>query len=104
MAKYMLKASYTIDGTKGLIKEGGSARRAAVQKTIEGLGGRLECFYYSFGEPDTFAIVARRDKHRGLSLAINAAGAAHVSTSVLLTPEQIDEAVKKSVSYRPPKA
>ena len=91
---------------RGLIKEGGSAHRAAVQKTIEGLSARLECFYYSFGEPDAFAIVDVPDvvNIAALSLAINAAGASHVSTSVLLTPEQIDAAVKKSVSYRPPKA
>lgn len=57
MAKYMMKASYTAEGTKGLTKDGGSARRAAVQKMIEGLGGRLECFYYTFGESDAFAIV-----------------------------------------------
>jgi uncharacterized protein with GYD domain len=102
----MLNASYTVDGTKGLIKEGGSARRAAVQKAIEGLGGRLECFYYTLGEPDAFAIVDVPDvvNIAAVSLAINATGGAHVSTTVLLTPEQIDEAAKKSVGYRPPGA
>ena len=106
MAKYMLKALYTVDGTKGLIKEGGSARRAAVQKTIEGLGGRLECFYYTLGEPDAFAIVDVPDTVNiaAASLAINATGGARVSTTVLLTPEQIDEAPKKSVGYRAPGA
>ena len=104
MAKYMLKATYSVDGTKGLIKEGGSARRAAVQKTIEGVGGSLECFYYTLGEPDAFVIVDVPDAVTiaAVSLAINAAGGARVSTTVLLTPEQIDEASKKSVSYRPP--
>jgi uncharacterized protein with GYD domain len=104
MAKYMMKASYTVDGTKGLIKEGGSARRAAVQKMIEGLGGRVECFYYTFGEADAFAIVDVPDSVTitAASLAINATGAAHLSTTVLLTPEQVDEAIKKSVSYRAP--
>ena len=106
MAKYMLKASYTVDGTKGVIKEGGSARRAAVQNTIEGFGGRLECFYYTLGEPDAFVIVDVPDvvNIAALSLAINATGGARVSTTVLLTPEQIDQAAKKSVSYRPPGA
>ncbi len=106
MAKYMMNASYTVDGTKGLIKDGGSARRAAVQKMIEGLGGRVECFYFTFGESDAFAIVDVPDSVTitAASLAINATGAAHVSTTVLLTPEQVDEAVKKSVSYRAPGA
>ena len=106
MAKYMLKASYSVEGTKGVMKEGGSSRRAAVQKMIEGLGGRLECFYFTFGEPDAFAIVEVPDTVTivAASLAINATGGAHVSTTVLLTPEEIDQAAKKSVSYRPPGA
>src|SRR5262245_37832419 len=106
MAKYMMKASYTVDGTKGLLREGGSARRAAVQKMIEALGGRVESFYYTFGEADAFAIVDVPDSVTitAASLAINATGAAHISTTVLLTPEQVDEAVKKSVNYRAPRA
>jgi len=102
----MLNASYSVEGTKGLIKDGGSARRAAVQKTIEGVGGRLECFYYTLGEPDAFAIVEVPDAVTiaAVSLAINATGGAHVATTVLLTPEQIDEAAKKTVSYRSPGA
>ena len=106
MAKYMLKANYTVEGTKGLMKEGGSSRRAAVQKTIEGLGGRMECFYYTMGEADAIVILDVPDVATvaALSLAVNATGGAHVSTTVLLTPEQIDEAAKKSVSYRAPGA
>jgi uncharacterized protein with GYD domain len=105
MAKYMLKASYTVEGTKGLMKSGGSARRAAVKKTIEGIGGKLECFYYMFGDADAFAIVDVPDvvSIAAVSLAINASAGAHVSTTVLLTPEEIDAAAKKSVSYQPPR-
>lgn len=105
MAKYMLNASYSVEGTKGLIKDGGSARRAAVQKTIEGVGGRLES-YYTLGEPDAFVIVDVPDAVTiaAVSLAINATGGVHVTTTVLLTPEQIDEAAKKTVSYRSPGA
>lgn len=104
MAKYMMSASYTVEGTKGLIKDGGSGRRTAVQKAIEGLGGRLECFYFALGEEDAFAVVEVPDEVTiaAASLAINATGGAHVATKVLLTPEQIDEAVKKSVRYRAP--
>ena len=106
MSKYMMKANYTVEGTKGLIKDGGSARRAAVQKAVEGLGGRMECFYFTLGEPDAFAIVDVPDTVSivAMSLAVNATGGAHVSTTVLLTPEQIDEAAKKSVGYHPPGA
>lgn len=106
MAKYLLKATYTAEGTKGLMKEGGSSRRATVQKTIEGLGGRMECFYYTMGEADAIVILDVPDVETvaALSLAVNATGGAHVSTTVLMTPEQIDEAAKKSVSYRAPGA
>lgn len=105
MAKYLLKASYTVDGTKGLLKEGGSSRRAAVQKAIEGLGGKLEAFYYIFGETDLIAIIDVPDAvaAAAFSLTSNAAGTAHLSTTVLLTPEEIDAACKKSVEYRAPR-
>ena len=75
-------------------------------KEIEGMGGRLECFYYTLGEPDAFGIVDVPDAVTiaAVSLAINATGGAHVTTTVLLTPEQIDEAAKKTVSYRSPGA
>ena len=73
-----------------------------MKKTIEALGGRMECFYYTFGDPDAFAIVDVPDAVTiaAVSLAMNATGGAHVSTTVLLTPEEIDQAAKKSVSYR----
>lgn len=104
MARYMLKASYTVEGAKGLMKDGGSGRRDAVQKMIESLGGRLECFYFTCGDGDAFAIVEVPDlvDIAAASLAINATGAARASTIVLLTAEEIDRAARLSVAYRPP--
>ncbi len=106
MAKYLIKASYTLQGTKGLLKEGGSSRRAAVKQMIEGLGGKLEAFYYALGETDVFVIFDLPDVQSAaaLSLVVNAAGGAQVSTTPLLTPEDIDAASKKSVVYRSPGA
>jgi uncharacterized protein with GYD domain len=106
MAKYLIKASYTSDGTKGLLKEGGSSRRATVQKMLAGMGGKLEAFYYAFGDADVYAIIDVPDvtSAAALSLAINGAGAVELSTIPLLTPEEIDAACKKSVSYRAPGA
>jgi len=88
------------------VKEGGSARRAAVQKLTEGLGGKLEAFYYAFGDHDAYVILDIPDQATGLaiSLAINASGAVRASTTPLLTPEEIDAASKKSVPYRAPGA
>jgi uncharacterized protein with GYD domain len=106
MPKFMIKASYTSDGTRGLLKEGGTARRAAVQKLVEGLGGRVEAFYYAYGDDDAYVITDVPDATTGLavSLAVNASGAVRLSTIPLITPEEIDAACKKSVPYRAPGA
>lgn len=106
MPKFLIKASYTSDGVKGLLKEGGSSRRAAVHKMVEALGGKLEAFYYSYGMDDVYAITDVPDAKAGLamSLAINATGAVHLSTTPLITPEDVDAACKTAVSYRAPGA
>ena len=105
MAKYLFKTRYTAAGTKGLLKEGGSARRAAYEKAVQGLGGTVEAYYYSFGEADVVTIVDLPDatSAAALSLTINATGAVEVSTTPLISPEEIDQACKKSVKYRPPR-
>ena len=105
MPKYLVMASYTTEGTKGLIKGGGgSARRAAIQQMMQGLGGRVEAFYYAFGDNDVYAIVDGPDNvtAAAVSLVINAAGGATTKTVVLLTPEEMDQAAKKMVNYRAP--
>jgi uncharacterized protein with GYD domain len=101
-----LQASYTADGTKGLIKEGGSKRRAAVQKMVEQAGGKLLSMYYALGENDVYVISDLPDQTAALaiSLTINASGAVKGRSTLLVTPEEIDAAAKKSVSYRPPGA
>jgi uncharacterized protein with GYD domain len=104
VSKYLIQASYTAEGAKGLRKAGGTARRAAVQKMVEGLGGRLEAFYFTFGENDAHAILDLPDNltAAAISLAVTSTGAVSTKTTVLLTPEEIDLAVKSPVDYRPP--
>lgn len=106
MPKYLIKASYTAEGAKGLMKAGGTARRAAVQKMIEGLGGKLETFYFAYGADDVFAICDLPDAVSGIaaSLVINASGAVHSSTTPLITPDEVDAACKKLPEYRAPGA
>jgi uncharacterized protein with GYD domain len=106
MPKFMIKASYAAEGVRGLVKEGGTGRRAAVQKVIEGIGGKVEAFYFAYGEADAFVIADVPDAVTGIavSLAVNASGLVHVSTIPLITPEEMDAASKKSVSYRAPGA
>jgi uncharacterized protein with GYD domain len=104
MAKYLIEASYTVDGVKGLFKEGGSGRRSAIEEAVKGLGGTVESFYFVFGDDDVIVIVDLPDNGSvaALSLGVSAAGGASCSVRVLLTPEEIDGAVKKTVGYRPP--
>ena len=104
MPKYLVQANYVGEGIKGLLKEGGSSRRAAVEKLFGSLGGKVEAFYYAFGDTDLFVIADAPDNvtAAALSLTVNAAGAATARVTVLLTPEEIDAAAKKSPSYRPP--
>jgi uncharacterized protein with GYD domain len=106
MSKFLVKASYNPDGVRGLIKEGGSKRRAAVQTLVEGLGGKLDAFYYTYGDDDAVLIVDLPDATAGvaISLAVNASGAVRLSTTPLITPEEVDAAAKKTVDYRAPGA
>jgi uncharacterized protein with GYD domain len=106
MPKFLIKVVYTAEGTKGLIKEGGTGRRAAVQKLVEGLGGKVEAFYYAYGEYDAYLIIDYPHAADGLatSLAVNASGAVRLSTVPLILPEEIDAASRKAVPYRAPGA
>jgi uncharacterized protein with GYD domain len=104
MSKYLYQASYTKEGLEGLFKDGGTSRREAVEKAIKGMGGKLEAFYYAFGYADVVAIVDLPDNvdAAAFSLLVSAAGGATVQTTVLLSPKEIDKAVKKTADYRPP--
>ena len=104
MAKYLHQAIYTDEGLKGLLKEGGSGRREAVEKLLASVGGKVESFYYAFGDTDVFVIYDVPDNitAAALSLLVTASGATKNKITVLLTPEEIDAAVKKTADYRPP--
>ena len=104
MPKYLVQANYVGEGIKGLLKEGGSSRRAAVEKLAKSLGGTVEAFYYAFGETDLYGIADFPDNvtAAAFALTVNAAGAAVCKTTVLMTPEELDQVSKKTPSYRPP--
>ncbi len=104
MAKYLVKAKYTAKGLEGLLKEGGSKRREAVEQAVKGLGGTLEAFYYAFGDADVVGIADLPDNVSAATFAllVTAAGGATVSTTVLMTPEEIDVATGKTLEYRAP--
>jgi uncharacterized protein with GYD domain len=104
MAKYLIEANYVGDGIKGLLKEGGTSRRAAVEEAAKTVGGSVDAFYYAFGETDAYLIIDMPDNvtAAGLALTIAATGAVTLKTTVLMTPEDVDRAVKTSAAYRPP--
>ncbi len=104
MPKYLVQASYIGDGVQGLRKEGGSARRTAVEKACASVGGKLDAFYYAFGEADVVTIIDLPDNATaaGVALLIGASGKIDIKTTILLTPEEIDAAVKVGGDYRPP--
>jgi uncharacterized protein with GYD domain len=104
MKKYLIKATYNAEGTKGLIQEGGTGRKNAVEKMVSDMGGKVEAFYFAFGEDDVIIIADLADDISAASvgLRVNSAGLVKTSTTVLLSPEDIDEASKKTVSYRGP--
>ena len=104
MPKYLFQGSCTAEGTRGLLKEGGTSRRDTIEQLMKGMGGTLESLYYAFGPDDVVGIVDLPDSVTGtaVSLAVNAAGAVRLRITPLITPEEVDQAAKMSIGYRPP--
>jgi uncharacterized protein with GYD domain len=106
MPKYLLKVSYTLDGIRGVRKEGGSGRREAAAKLCESVGGKLESMYFAFGTIDVYAVADLPDNvaAANVATAVAAGGGATCETVSLLTTDEIDQAVKGAADYRPPGA
>lgn len=104
MPKYLMEAKYTPQGLEGLWRDGGAARRAAVERAVESVGGTLESFHFAFGDNDTYTIVHLPDNESAaaLSLSVGAQGAVTARIVVLLTPGEVDVAVQRSVDYHRP--
>ncbi len=106
MPKYMFHGSYTVEGVKGVIKDGGTGRKDAVKQLVESVGGKLETMYFAFGNNDWYIIVDLPDAESAVAIAATtvSSGAVNLQTTVLLTPEQLDAAMMKAVKYRRPGA
>jgi uncharacterized protein with GYD domain len=106
VAKYLFKVRLTVDGLKGLLQEGASARREVVERMVRGLGGSIESMYWAFGEDDVYvtADLPGNVPAAALGLVTSAAGGVRTSTVVLLSADEVDEAARQSVDYRPPGA
>lgn len=104
--KYLWRVSYSQDGMKGVLKEGGTSRRTMIEKVAANMGGTIESFHFAFGEDDAYIIadLPSNVDVAAVAMTVGAAGAASVRTTVLLTPEDIDAAIDKTVEYRAPGA
>jgi uncharacterized protein with GYD domain len=104
MPRYLIQASYTAEGVRGVIAEGGSSRRDAAVGVAERLGGQLESFYFAFGADDVVTIIEFPDNvsAAAVGMTVAASGLINTRVTVLLTPEEIDQAAQKSVSFRAP--
>ncbi|ABK02331.1 uncharacterized protein with GYD domain [Arthrobacter sp. PvP102] len=104
MTKYLFEANYVGEGIKGLMREGGTKRREALVQALDSVGGSLESFYYAFGDTDVLGVfeVPSSADAAALSLMINSTGSVNVRLKPLMTPEDIDDAAKKTPAYRAP--
>ena len=104
MPKYLWQASYSTEGVKGVVKDGGTGRREAATHLVENLGGTVEAFYFAFGDADAIIIADLPDEEAAaaVALAVNGDDRISLRTTVLLAPEEIDAAAQRSVDYRPP--
>ncbi|MFC4020364.1 GYD domain-containing protein [Micromonospora sp. GCM10011542] len=104
MAKFLLRSTYTIDGVRGLVNDGGTKRADVVRKTIEAAGGQMESLYFGFGDHDTYVLCDLPDNSAaaGLAISIRAAGGVDTKITPLLTAQEVDGATHQRAEYAPP--
>lgn len=104
MPRYLWQVSYTAEGTRGVLRDGAAKRRKVVKELVEGLGGKLEVFDYALGDTDAFIIAALPDNATAtaVSMVVCAGGGATLKTTVLIPPEEVDQAAARHIAYTPP--
>jgi uncharacterized protein with GYD domain len=104
MAKYLAIVSYTAEGMKGLMAKGGSARVEASRQIVAEAGGTLESFYFAFGRDDAYVVADLPDNVAAAAVAMAVAASGLIVTRMvtLLTPEEIDHAAARTLSYQAP--
>jgi len=104
MPKYLIVATYSSEGIKGVLREGGSERRKIIADMARTLEGELESFYYAFGSHDVYSVVDLPDNVTAAAMAthISAGGMVRCEITVLVTPEEMDKAARTKMYYRPP--
>jgi uncharacterized protein with GYD domain len=104
MPHFLIRASYTKEGIQGVLKEGAAARVEVARQLAQSVGGSLESAYWAFGDDDFVAILELPDNAAAaaVGMTVAASGAVSISTTVLLTAAEVDEARGRSATYRPP--
>jgi len=104
MPKYLFEATYTTEAVEGIRKAGAASRAAAVSDMCSELGGKLDSFHFAFGDVDAFVVCDLPDDEAAAAAAftVGASAAGRINTIKLLTIEEADAALRRSVSYRPP--
>ncbi len=103
MAKFLFQVNYPVNGSKSALVHGGSARRTAAQASAKLLGGKVESFHFAFGTTDAYVLaeLPNNEAAAALAMTMSANDGATVTTTVLLTPDEIDHATGATVKFRP---
>jgi uncharacterized protein with GYD domain len=106
MPKYLLEASYTSEGLQALIRDKATGRREAITRAVEATGGKVETLYFSFGEHDVVIVMEVNDNVSAAAIAIRVSASGLVRTKItpLLTIEEVDQSIQKTIEYRAPGA
>ena len=104
MPKFLIEASYSADGMKGLQRDKAAGRTAAVKKALKAVDGQLECVYWCLGDRDVILIAELPDSVAACALAttVSASGLVRTKTTALLSADEVDKALAKNVGYQPP--
>lgn len=104
MPKFLIEASYTAEGLKGLLKEKASGRQAALNQATQSLGGSVDSMHFALGKHDVVVIADLPDAGvaAALGAAVSATGLVRTRTTALLTVAEMDQALAKSPAYRGP--
>ena len=99
MSKFMYSGNYTKRGIKGLLKDGGTARKEETVRLVESLGGKVEAYYWCYGRTDFITIMDFPDHTTvtGMALNIAASGTFTGNLTPLISVEEMDEMVKVSI-------
>jgi uncharacterized protein with GYD domain len=104
MPKYLFKVSYSVEGLRGVTKQGAASRADFIGKLVSNLGGKMESFHFAFGPTDVYVISELPDDTTAAAIAmsVGASGVGSIETVKLLTPAEADAARGIDTGYRAP--